>query len=141
MHGKLVFEEEYTYLRIYGVIVSPHLLPIYVPNRLVWVRYHIKQYYRVLMFLYLKTLRRISSFHTNSIWDIMVYILPNMPNKKWVLCWNIGFLNDNSKGMILLGLWLNIVIWFPWHDHIVMRNGRMRSHLRMHEIGKMSKPN
>jgi hypothetical protein len=33
--GNWYFEEKHTYLRIYGATIPPHLLPVYVPDRLV----------------------------------------------------------------------------------------------------------
>jgi hypothetical protein len=33
--GNWYLQEKFTYFRIYGVVASPHLLPIYVPNKLV----------------------------------------------------------------------------------------------------------
>jgi len=33
--GNWYLQEKFTYLRIYGAIASTHLLPIYVPNKLV----------------------------------------------------------------------------------------------------------
>jgi hypothetical protein len=33
--GNWYLEEKYTYLRIYGAMIPPHVLPIYVPDSLV----------------------------------------------------------------------------------------------------------
>jgi len=33
--GNYYLQEDYTYLRIYGVIASPHIFPKFVPNRLI----------------------------------------------------------------------------------------------------------
>jgi hypothetical protein len=33
--GNWYFEENHTYLRIYGAIIPPHLLLVYVPDKLV----------------------------------------------------------------------------------------------------------